>query len=395
MKVLVAGPMLTSALADATGINLDGLPAATAQTPLAPLVKGLLDAGHTVEVVSLDPAIDRTETFTRGGLTITYCPLRSAPKYKARSRMKDLFAVEIQRICAVMRESDADVVHAHWTYEYAEAALRSGKPNLVTMHDLGWDYLFQFRDAYRFMRLIMKIRTTRRVKNISVVSTFMRPKLWQYGCRARADVVPNPINYSDWYAKDIEFPKIVSVGNSNKIKNIRASVSAFEIIKQVHPRAELHLFGPGLDDRSPLAAASGVIGHGNVTHRELMSFLRDDATVLVHPSLLETFGVAVGEAKMRGVPAIAGWQAKGTIDVIGEAGHLVDVTLPEEIADATLKVLQNREKYHLLQMMSHRDMVNRFCLRSITNSYLAIYQRILKERKVEPRQLTQRLRRFP
>jgi len=378
MKVLVAGPMLTSALADATGINLDGLPAATAQTPLAPLVKGLLDAGHTVEVVTLDPAIDRTVTFTRGGLTITYCPLRSAPKYKARSRMGDLFAVEIQGICAVMKASDADVVHAHWTYEYAEAALRSGKPNLVTMHDLGWDYLFQFRDAYRFIRLIMKIRATRRVKDISLVSSFMKPKLWQYGCRAEVDIVPNPIAYSDWHFKDTVAPKIVSIGNSNTIKNIQASVSALVFIRKIHPEAELHLFGPSLDEGSPLAHPSGVFGHGNVSHRDLMDFLRDEATLLIHPALLETFGVAVGEAKMRGVPAIAGRQAKGTIDVIGQAGRLVDVRSPQEIAAAALDILADRDAYRKLQESSHNDMVNRFSLLSITASYLEIYCRILR-----------------
>ncbi|WP_230190305.1 hypothetical protein [Sphingobium sp. CECT 9361] len=58
--------------------------------------------------------------------------------------MKDLFAAEIAHLTRVMAQSDADNVHAQWTYEYAEVLLRSGKPYLVTMHDLGWDYLFEF-----------------------------------------------------------------------------------------------------------------------------------------------------------------------------------------------------------------------------------------------------------
>jgi hypothetical protein len=53
MKVLLAGPLETGALARATGIDLTGLPAATTQTPLAPLAGGLLAAGHQVHILTM------------------------------------------------------------------------------------------------------------------------------------------------------------------------------------------------------------------------------------------------------------------------------------------------------------------------------------------------------
>lgn len=375
MRVLLAGPIATSALADQTGIDLSGLPPATAQTPIAPLASGLLNYGHEVHVLTLDSTIDIPLTFKRGPMTVTYCPLRAGPRYRARVRMKDFFAVEISHLSEVMRAVNCDVVHAHWTYEYAEAAVRSGKPHLVTMHDLGWDYLYQFRDAYRLMRLMMKLRTVPRVRNLSVVSSFMLPKLWHYGFCGTAHVVPNPIGASSWSAKQLKGPTLVAVGNSLKIKNIGMAVDAFRLIKRDHPEAELHLFGPGLESNSPLIKeARGVTGHGNVSHGRLMKFLEEKATLLIHPSRLETFGVILGEAKMRGVPVIAGCKSGGTVDVVGKAGLLCDIRSPKAIAQAALSLLNDPIRYAALQSLSHEDMVARFSVSAVAESYIELYK---------------------
>jgi glycosyltransferase involved in cell wall biosynthesis len=378
MKVLLSGPILTSALADATGIELTGLPPATAQTPIAPLAAGLIAAGHDVHVLTLDPSVDAVETYSREGLRVTFCPLRAAPRYRARARMADLFAVEIGHLTRAMAASDADIVHAHWTYEHAEAALRSGKPHLATMHDLGWDYLFQFRDAYRAMRLVMKYRAMVRLKNLTVVGGFMRPKLWQYGFRGHVDIVPNPIAAAPWREKPLDAPVLVTVGNPNPIKNVAAAVAAFAQVRTRWPDAEFHLFGPGLDPGCALAQGQpGVVAHGNVPHGELMAFLSERATLMVHPARLETFGVVIGEAKVRGVPAIAGANAGGTVDVIGKAGFLCDIGNPDAIAAAIVGALNEGGAYRNLQQASHDDMEERFSVASVTARYVAIYERIL------------------
>ncbi|RYF50178.1 MAG: glycosyltransferase [Cytophagaceae bacterium] len=382
MKILISGPVLTSAIADATCINLTDLPPGTTQTPIAPLAAALISAGHEVHLVTLDPSIDEVQSYERDGLRMTFCPLRGAPRFKARHRMKDLFAVEIAHLTRVIAQSDADIVHAHWTYEHAEAALRSGKPYLVTMHDLGWDYLFLFRDAYRLMRLAMKYRAMMRVRNLTVVGEFMLGKAWQYGFRGKADFVPNPIGPADWRPKVIEAPVFVAVGNPNAIKNIPAAIAAFELLQFNNPAAELHLFGPGLDAGYALAqGVRGVIMHGNVEHRELMRFLAEHATVLIHPSRLETFGVIIAEAKMRGVPAIAGLSAKGTLDAIGDVGTLCNIESPVEIAQAAQDIIADQTRYACLQRASHNDVNKRFSAGKVADVYSAIYRRVINEAK--------------
>lgn len=378
MKILISGPTLTSAIAEATGIDLSGLPPATTQTPIAPLTAALLASGHEVHVVTLDPTIDEVQSYRRDGLLVTFCPLRGAPRFKARHRMKDLFAVEIDHLTRVMAQSDADIVHAHWTYEHAEAALRSGKPYLITMHDLGWDYLLQFRDAYRLMRLVMKYRVMVRVRNLTVVGKFMLAKTWQYGFRGTVDLVPNPVDLAIWEPKMTDVPVLVAVGNSNSIKNISSAIAAFAILRDIFPAAELHLFGPGLDE-SYLAARghNGLVAHGNVEHCELMRFLAKRATVLIHPSRLETFGVIIAEAKMRGVPVVAGINAGGTQDVIGDSGLLCDIENPASIARAVHEIIVNKARYLDLQKSSHEDVKRRFSSAIVAENYIEIYERIL------------------
>lgn len=378
MKVLLAGPIETAALGEATNVDLSDLPPATTQTPIGPLAAGLLQAGHEVHVVTTDPTIEHNLFYSRGPLTLTYCPVRAAPRYRARVRARDLFAKEISHLKAAMLASDADIIHSHWTYEFAEAAIRTRRPMIVTMHDLGWDSLRSYRDLYRFMRLLMKYRSMFRIKTLTTVSPKLAHKAWIYGYFGPVAVIPNPIELAPLYAKCLAKPIIVTVGNAGRSKNVVASVTAFKKIREHFSNAELHLFGPGLDTSGIMPELDGVIPHGNVPHGVLMQFLAEKATLLVHPSRVETFGVIVGEAKMRGVPVVAGANTGGVDYVInGAGGVLVDVEDPEAIATASIRILGDPFGYMCLQKEAHEDAASRFSLPKVTAEYVAAYQRVL------------------
>ena len=378
MKIMLAGPFETRAVGEAVGIDLSDLPAATTQTPLAPLAAGLVAAGHEVHLVTLDSAIDRTEEHVRGPLTLTFCPIRGAPRHRARDRARDMFAVEIAHLEAVMRRSTADIIHSNWTYEYSEAAIRSGRPMIATMHDLGWSVLFIVRDPYRAIRLLMKYRAMVRLKALTAVAPFMARKAWQYGYFGHVDVVPNPIKAVPFRSKLLNRPVIVTVGNDGRLKNVEASVSAFRYIRTTLPNAELHLFGPGLELGGRFCGESGVVCHGNVPHGVLMAFLEEEARLVIHPSRIEGCPVILGEAKMRGVPVVAGARSGGAPYVVGDAGGaLVDIEKPDAIAEAALRILRDVEGYPRLQIENHNDAMARFSVAEVAACYLAIYQRVL------------------
>lgn len=383
MKVLLAGPTETSALRLSLGLELKGAPPADVQTPLALLTAGLRALGHDVHLLTLDSTIATPVTFTEDGISITFCPFREAPQYRARVRALDLFEAEIRYLEAAIRDIKPDIVHAHWTYEYAEAAIRSGCPHIVTMHDLGWECFWQFRDVYRFMRLMMKYRTMPRIRNLTVVAPFMARKARYYGYFGPVTVIPNAVEIPDMAPdaitrRSLDKPCVVTIGNSSRLKNVRKSVEAFRFVKRQLPQAELHLFGPGLDVGYAVGEP-GVVAHGSVRHSELMDFLYDEATLLIHPSRLETFGVIITEAKAHAVPVVGGRNSGGVAYVCGEnAGCLlVDVNDARAIADATLRLIQDSQSYFQNAIRGYEDVRDRFSVRKVSLAYTAAYQGVL------------------
>jgi glycosyltransferase involved in cell wall biosynthesis len=87
----------------------------------------------------------------------------------------------------------------------------------------------------------------------------------------------------------------------------------------------------GVDDRVTLAGASAPEG--------LVREYRE-ATVLVYPSLVESFGLPPLEAMAAGLPVIAS-HAPGVAEVVGDAAVVVDPTRPEALADAIVRVLSS------------------------------------------------------
>lgn len=375
---MLAGPTVTSALRSILRLDLSGAPPGTAQTPLATLAGQLGQLGHEVTIVTLDPSIETSVTFEEAPFRMVYCPYRGEPRYRARTRCLDLFEREIRSVHHAIVRERPDIVHAHWTYEYAEAAVRSGFPHLVTMHDLGWDYLLQFRDIYRSFRLIMKYRTMPRVRRLSVVAPFMAPKARQYGYFGPVAIIPNSVDAPPcelhFSKRNLKAPKIVTVGNPGRIKNVRSSIAAFRRVRAVMPLAELHLFGPGLDDTF-VRGEAGVQGHGSVPHDRLMDFLSREATLLVHPARLETFGVIVAEAKARGVPVVAGRRSGGVAYVCDDqVSALVDIEKPAEIAEAVLGLLSSEEGYGVACSLSRQDVEQRFSSKAVALQYLDAYR---------------------
>lgn len=384
MHITLCGPVDTQRLEALTGEKLAGAPPGLGGTPVNELAAGLLRLGHKVSIATTDHTISNNVAVSSGRLNVVYCPLRAGPTYRARERALDMFDKEIKSLTSVITSFSADIVHAHWTYEFAEAAVRSHLPHIVTMHDLGWEYLLLFRDPYRVMRLLMKYRVMPRVHHLTVVAPFMAKKAWQYGYFGHVDVVPNgitvpaPIKASEPRGPDWS-PKIFAIGDEGRIKNVRAAIKAFRLLRKSYPQGELHLYGPGLDERY-VNGEYGVFGHGKVDQGELMARLQSDATVLIHPSRLETFGMIIIEAKARGVPIVGGQASGGVPFVCGNAGAIItDIENPKAIAGAVAALLSSPEKLEIERYKARADFEARFDNDKVTQMYVDIYKRVLND----------------
>lgn len=380
MRIALAGPMGTPAFRKALGLKLLGAPDGVIQTPINTLGAELVRRGDEVTAICLDPSLEAVVRVSEGPLSLVYLPQRS----RARSRASDLFVQEVELVRAELDRTAPDVVHAHWTYEYAEAAIRSRLPHLVTMHDIPLEVMLLFHNAYRAIRAAMAIRVLSRLKTLAVVSPRMAGWTRVHGYLGSLDVVPNGVDVPAMPPSHVERlskpVRIVVVGDLSGRKNVSAAVVAFRDIRRALASAELHLFGAGLD-AGYAAGESGVTGHGATPHDLLMDFLAREATLLLHPSIQETFGVIVAEALARGVPAIAGRRSGGVTFVMGDelTDLLVDVRRPEAMSRAVLALLSDPAAYARAAERGRARVQARFSTRGMTDSYQAIYSRVLAQ----------------
>ena len=142
-------------------------------------------------------------------------------------------------------------------------------------------------------------------------------------------------------------PIILNVGMKKVHKNQSRLVRALPRIREAVPEAQLVLAGAPTPYESELRAEAGALGldggvvtPGYVDDADLEG-LYGAASAFVFPSLNEGFGLPVLEAMARGVPVVTS-NRSSLPEVAGDAALLVDPTSVEEIADATVRVINDR-----------------------------------------------------
>jgi glycosyltransferase involved in cell wall biosynthesis len=345
MHVALAGPASPQSLVDLLGMtNPTDVPVGLGGSPVNALVRALLDAGHRVTLVTLSPDIGCPWEAVSPRFSLACFPWRR----RARDRARDGFRAERRGVLAGLRASGAEVVHAHWTYEYACAALSSGLPVLVTVHDAPVTILRHHPDVYRLIRLALAARVRLSNTQLTAVSPYAAQR-WsrEMHDRRSVPVIPNiaPLVPESSRLSTGE-RRVVMIGTAARLKNISTGIDAFLLAQAVQPDLRLRVIGPDLGPGSVLAgryrSSSGVSFVGELpsaqVHRELSA-----ASVLLHPSLEETQGMALLEAMRSKVPVIAGESSGGvpwTLDD-GAAGMLVDVTSPQAMQAAVLAMVSD------------------------------------------------------
>lgn len=368
MKIGITGPISTESIAGHLAADISSLPKGMAGAPLlGVLISALIARGHQVSAYTLDKTLHPSSNplvIAEGvDFRIYYGPYRPhsfGMNGSKPGRMADFFAVERAAIEDAIRIDKPDVVHAHWTYEFALAAIASGLPHLVTCHDSPRQVLRFMPNLYRLGRYMMARRVFSKAKHLSAVSPYLRDQVQRYA-RAPITVIPNPIPFS--LAEEV--PRRPAVGNRNSphiamvlngwgtIKNPKPALKAFNMLRKTVPDARLHLFGfdfgPGGKAQSWAQSQgmdAGMIFHGPTQHALLFSRLRT-MDLLLHPALLESCPMALVEAMAVGLPVVGGDKSGGVPWVLGdgEAGVLTDVRSPVAICRALSRTLDDAAEY--------------------------------------------------
>ena len=382
MKIGIPGPISTESVKDLLNGDISKLPKGYAGAPfLGTLIKTLIKHGHQVSAYTLDNSIppNQLQPICAEGpnFKIYYCALRKhslRPNGPYLGRIVDFYYREIKALKIAIELDQPDIIHAHWSYEFALAAIYSKCPYLVTCHDSPIQVLKYMSNVYRFGRLLMA--------------------LWVF--KTIISVIPNPsprepaINQDKISENTLDLSKpiiaLVSNGWENR-KNVKPALKAFNAVLKNKPAATLHLFGFDQETNGPAhqwAKANNIdqnmIFHGPTASNELLDFLHQ-STLLLHPALEECCPLSLIEAMSFGLPVVGGDKSGGVPWVLdfGKAGLLADVTNPEDIAEKMNILLEDKSIYLTIRKQGLERVSDLFSQDAVATAYERIYQDVLQQ----------------
>lgn len=301
------------------------------------------------------------ETRSTGSLTETviyyYCPdtafpligkIRSAYLYRRHFREAIRQQTEQHGLPAH--------VHVHWGMKAGMEAMRMrrkwGIPYFVTEHWTG--FLQEATD--RFDKLPHVIRQTwKRVlyasSGVQAVSEALASALRTRFSGLPVSVIPNVVDTSVFFPRpgNVAPYRFIHVSGMDDFKDPHSLFTAFRLVLEKYPDAELQVYGHASAQMKALAASAGaghrVYFHGEVPQQELATAMCA-STALVLYSRYETFGCVIIEAHACGVPVIVTdlpvFRERVTQ---GQDGLLVKAGDPAALASAMLQMIQERESY--------------------------------------------------
>lgn len=377
MKIAVCGPATLSMLEPFVD-----QPIASRGYPfpgVSQLVLEYIRSGHEVVLITTAPDVDRRVDINGPRLHIRIIPSRT----RARARAFDFFAKERQGILKTLVESDADVVHAHWTYEFGLAARRSGIPSLITVHDWAPAIVRHNRHAYWWFRAAMQVKCLMMPGALTAPTSYVASKV-STTYRRSCEVVPNGIELCS--TGKMEVRKIgMSVGMLNvgftDRKNVMTALRAWSLVRRAHPEAQLFLAGPDYEPYGPAHTwarsqqlTSGVVFQGALDPHGRTAWYADK-DVFLHTSREESFGLVVIEAMAAGTPVVAGTTSGAIPEITKGAAVLVDIESPSIIAEVVLGLLDDE---HERQVIVEKGLIvaRDYDIRSVANRFLTILERL-------------------
>lgn len=259
-------------------------------------------------------------------------------------------------LSAELRKNPVDVLHVQFT-----APPFAPCPVVVSIHDLSFEHLPETfnRRSRAQLRLTVR-RSARKATQILALSEHTRADIIStYGISPdRVTAIPlaaadrfRPITDERELQRvrhtyEIAGDYILTVGSIQPRKNLNRLISAYVRLHQDERRAlpklvivgrQAWLFGETLRAIRESGFSDSIILTGYVPDADLPA-LYSGARCFVYPSFFEGFGLPPLEAMKCGVPVIAG-NRTSLVEVVGDAGLLVDPLDPAAIAQALSRVL--------------------------------------------------------
>jgi glycosyltransferase involved in cell wall biosynthesis len=319
-------------------------------TSVNTLVVSFLEQGHNVIVFTTTTAPHHTTVYKGKQLEIHVLSKVFHPKGMSNLRIVRKLRNEIKKCI-----NNIDVLHAHWTYEYAASIRRFEQriPTFCTIRD--WcpyqcSLAVGIRAKYSWWINSLLFVYVMKSKSISFIAnsayTYKMVTLSYHD--KQISCIPNSIqrefilNTRKARGKERIYISICQNVEERR-KNIKALLKAFQKYKKQYKESKLIIVGSYSDKwkihYGKFQLLHGVYLAGKVQHDEIFPLL-DQSCALIHPSFEETFGNIFLEAMARRVVCIGGYDAGAVPEILGEGkrGILCNVRDINSILNAMKRI---------------------------------------------------------
>ena len=363
------------------------------------IIRGLLKCGHNVVVFTSSIDINHNLVYEGEHIKVFVLTRKIICKkigvidrFYMVSRLKKIIKANIHSL---------DVLHAHWTYDYALACAEYSKllPVFCTIRD--WcPYLLKVYNKTIGEKIYWRVsywvfRTVIYNQNINFIanSEYTYNCFLQFVSGKKIPIIYNSIREEFLKGENKEYPKTpvfiaISTFLDDPRKNMLTLLKAFKKYNAEVPESKLLLVGQYKQDSDFIKQCKiddllvNVKLEGLVPHEKLI-YLIDSTSILIHPSLEETFGNILLEGMARKVPIIAGMNA-GAVPFIlkqGKYGCLCDVKKEVEIYNSICMIMNDEVYRNLLVENAFNYLKNNYLDEIIVEKHISLYESILNERR--------------
>ena len=382
------------------------------------LSKALVDAGHSVDVISgppyphLDPRVRLIELpsldlFENGLDSLRPHHLRSMSNViEWTSKLTGGFAEPYtfgRRAVKYLREhrDEYDLVHDNQSLSYGMLKLQAmGIPLVTTVHhpitsDLrialaaarhGWERVL-IRRWHSFLH--MQKRVVKQLHHVVTVSDCSRQDIARdFGLQpAGIDLVYNGIDTEvfrplpEVQRKPLRLMATASA--DAPLKGLRYLLLAYADLLKRYPELELLL----VSKPQPGGKTEQLIGRlglkdkiqfvSNISTEQMVAYYAE-ATVAVVPSIYEGFGLPAGEAMACSVPVVS-TDGGALPEVVGDAGVLVPAKDASALAGAIGALLEDPQRREMLGAAGRDRILEKFSWTVCAREMAAYYRRVLSD----------------
>ncbi|MBX0332449.1 glycosyltransferase family 4 protein [Pontibacter sp. HSC-14F20] len=379
MTIGVAGPVELRILD--WDLKDSNLPPTNAFPLTSHFINALLKRGFKVIAYTNSTEIAEPMVLESGNLKV--CISRQKPQPGRR-----FFLFEVEDLRKMMVAHPADFMSAFWSYEFAWAALKTGKPTVVSLHDVAFQILRKIPDMFRMVRWMINYIVVSKADFLLANSVYTYNQL-DRRTKSKTRVIDNfyPSTLEQRLAPNSQKGNyIITVAQGfTQRKNIETGLQAFALLRKQFPDLEYYLVGVDSEEgglaqqyAQKQNLTDGVRFMGPMPYDEVFRLIQN-AQVLLHPSREESFGMVLLEAMVARTPTVGG-KDSGYIPHLldyGKAGLLCDVESPESMATEVGRILTDHALYQTLVHKGYTYAEENFSENVIVNKHLKYYSEVL------------------